>query len=258
MKTQAAKPAPRQARASTVDSDEVARFAARADSWWDPDGAFRPLHRLNPVRIRYIRDRAAAWFGRDPKSFAPFAGLRVLDVGCGGGLLAEPMARLGARVSAIDAAEESIRIAAQHAARSGLEIDYRRTSAEAFAAAGEGFDLVLAMEVVEHVADAGVFLAAAGSLVRPGGAMVAATLNRTLKSYALAIVGAEYVLGWLPPGSHRWERFLRPSELSRGLRGAGIEVRDIAGVVYHPLAGEWRLGRDTAVNYMAFAVKEPL
>ena len=240
---------------ASIDAAEVAKFAAMAADWWDPDGKFRPLHRLNPVRLGFIRDRLAGHFGRDPLGESPLAGLAVLDIGCGGGLLAEPLSRLGARVTAIDAAAESIEIAKLHAAESGLEIDYRAATAEALADRGEAFDAVLNMEVVEHVADVAAFMTAAAALVRPGGATVVATLNRTPKSFLLAIVGAEYLLRWLPRGTHDWRRFLRPSELARFLRAAGLEVTEISGLVYNPLSDAWRLSRDTDVNYMIFAVK---
>ena len=240
---------------ASIDAAEVAKFAAMAADWWDPDGKFRPLHRLNPVRLGFIRDRLAGHFGRDPLGESPLAGLAVLDIGCGGGLLAEPLSRLGARVTAIDAAAESIEIAKLHAAESGLEIDYRAATAEALADRGEAFDAVLNMEVVEHVADVAAFMTAAAALVRPGGATVVATLNRTPKSFLLAIVGAEYLLRWLPRGTHDWRRFLRPSELARALRAAGLEVAEISGVTYNPLSDAWRLSRDTDVNYMVFAVK---
>ncbi|MEE8505219.1 MAG: bifunctional 2-polyprenyl-6-hydroxyphenol methylase/3-demethylubiquinol 3-O-methyltransferase UbiG [Kiloniellales bacterium] len=238
----------------SVDPEEVAKFSALAEEWWDPAGKFRPLHRLNPVRLAFIRARAAARFGRDPG--AAFEDLSVLDIGCGGGLLSEPLARLGAHVTGIDASEQNVRIAALHAAGAGLDIDYRAATAEALAEAGESFDLVLNMEVVEHVADAAVFLAASAALVKPGGAMVVATLNRTPKAFALAIVGAEYVLGWLPRGTHDWRKFLRPSELAAGLRRGGLDIEEITGVAYNPLADAWRLSDDLGVNYMLFAVRD--
>ena len=243
-------------QAASIDTQEVAKFSAMAEAWWDPNGKFRPLHQLNPVRLRFVRDRVCAHLGRDPLSERPLEGLRVLDVGCGGGLLCEPLTRLGARVTGIDAAEKNIRIAALHAGQSGLKIDYRHAAAEDLAAAGESFDVVLNMEVVEHVADVAGFLAACGALVAPGGASVVATLNRTPKSFMLAIVGAEYVLRWLPRGTHDWRRFLRPSELVRHLRPAGLEVTEITGVVYDPIVARWRLSRDLGVNYMLFAVKD--
>ena len=240
----------------SIDPEEVAKFSALAEEWWDPAGKFRPLHRLNPVRLAFIRERAAARFGRDPGAGWSFEDLRVLDIGCGGGLLSEPLARLGAHVTGIDASEQNVRIAALHAAGAGLDIDYRAATAEALAEAGESFDLVLNMEVVEHVADTAAFLAASAALVKPGGAMVVATLNRTPKAFALAIVGAEYVLGWLPRGTHDWRKFLRPSELAAGLRRGGLEIEEITGVAYNPLAATWRLARDLDVNYMVLAVRD--
>jgi len=246
-------------KGASVDAAEVARLSASAEEWWDPAGRFQPLHRLNPVRLAFIRDRVAAHAGRDPLAERPLRGLRLLDIGCGGGLLAEPLARLGAEVVGIDASPANVEVAALHAAESGLAIDYRLTSAEALAedltAAGAGFDVVVNMEVVEHVADAAVFLHASAALVRPGGAMVLATLNRTPKAFVLAIVGAEYVLGWLPRGTHDWRRFLRPSELAALLRDGGVEIAEITGVAYNPLTAAWRLARDLDVNYMVFAVK---
>ena len=239
----------------TVDPAEIEKFSAMAADWWDPDGKFRPLHRLNPVRLGFIRDHLAGHFGRDPLGETPLAGLEILDIGCGGGLLAEPLARLGARVTGIDAAAENIEMARLHAAESGLEIDYRAATAETLADRGESFDAVLNMEVVEHVADVTAFMTAAAGLVGPGGATVVATLNRTPKSFLLAIVGAEYLLRWLPRGTHDWRRFLRPSELARFLRAAGLEVTEISGLAYNPLSDAWRLSRDTDVNYMVFAVK---
>jgi 2-polyprenyl-6-hydroxyphenyl methylase/3-demethylubiquinone-9 3-methyltransferase len=239
----------------TVDSGEVDRFAALAEQWWDPHGKFRPLHRLNPVRLRFIRDRVAGHFGRDPLAEAPLDGLRLLDIGCGGGLLAEPMARLGARVVGVDAAARNVEVARRHAAESCLDIDYRAGTAEDLAAAGERFDVILNMEVVEHVADVGLFLSACAELLRPGGCMAVATLNRTAKAYALAVVGAEYVLGWLPRGTHDWRKFVRPSELVDALAAAGVTVEELTGVVYSPLTGAWSTCRDLDVNYMAFAVK---
>ncbi len=242
---------------ASVDPDEVAKFAALAGEWWDPAGKFAPLHRLNPARLTFIRDRIAAHTGRDPLAERPLAGLRVLDIGCGGGLLCEPLARLGAQVTGIDAAEQNVVAAAEHAAEARLDIDYRHSTAEAFSESGASFDLVLNMEVVEHVADVTAFLQAAAALVAPGGAMALATLNRTPKSFALAIVGAEYILRWLPRGTHDWRRFLRPSELVASLRAAGLETRELTGVTYNPLTGAWRLApHDLEVNYMVFAVKE--
>ncbi|HKW52049.1 MAG TPA: bifunctional 2-polyprenyl-6-hydroxyphenol methylase/3-demethylubiquinol 3-O-methyltransferase UbiG [Stellaceae bacterium] len=240
---------------STVDSAEIARFAASAASWWDPNGEFRPLHQLNPIRLTFIRDRLAAHFGRDIRATKPFAGLRLLDIGCGGGLVSEPMARLGAAVTGIDAAGQALAVARAHAAGAGLDIDYREAAAEDLAAAGESFDAVLALEIVEHVTDPALFLAAAARLVRPGGGFVAATLNRTPKAFLFGIVGAEYLLRWLPRGTHQWRKFLRPSELAAGLRPHGLAAKEISGVSYNPLARRWALSRDLDVNYLLFAAK---
>ena len=241
--------------ARTVDADEIARFEAMAAEWWDPRGKFRPLHKFNPVRLEYIRDRVAGHFGRDPLADRPLAGLRTLDIGCGGGLLCEPMTRLGASVVGVDASDKNIGTARVHAAESGLDIDYRATTAEALAEAGERFDVVLNMEVVEHVADVGLFMGACADMLKPGGCMVVATLNRTPKAFALAIVGAEYVLGWLPRGTHDWRKFVRPSEIDRALRPHGVNIEDLTGVSYNPVADRWSTSRDLSVNYMAFAVK---
>jgi 2-polyprenyl-6-hydroxyphenyl methylase/3-demethylubiquinone-9 3-methyltransferase len=240
---------------STVDSAEVARFAARAAAWWDPNGEFRPLHRLNPTRLTFIRDRLAEHFGRDIRATRPFDGLRLLDIGCGGGLVSEPMARLGAAVTGIDAAGEALAVARAHAADAGLDIDYREAAVEDLAAAGESFDAVLALEIVEHVADPALFLGAAARLVTPGGGFIAATLNRTLKAFVFGIIGAEYLLHWLPRGTHQWRKFLRPSELAAGLRSHGLTAKEIRGLSYDPVAGRWALSRDVAVNYLVFATK---
>ncbi len=249
-----ASPEPR--HAPTVDADEVARFAALADRWWDPEGPLKPLHKLNPTRIAFVRDRVAARFGRDPLGDRPLRRLKLLDIGCGGGLLCEPMARLGADVAGIDAAAENVAVAASHARESGLDIVYRAATAEALAAAGESYDVVLNMEVVEHVADLDTFLAASSALVGPGGMIVVATLNRTLQSFALAIVGAEYVMRCLEPGTHDWRKFVRPAELARRLRRGGLHVTEMTGVRYDPFAGSWSLDRNLSVNYMAVGVNE--
>jgi 2-polyprenyl-6-hydroxyphenyl methylase/3-demethylubiquinone-9 3-methyltransferase len=238
---------------TTIDPAEVEKFAQMADEWWDPRGKFRPIHKFNPVRIAYVRDQAVARFERDGAVRRPLEGLRVLDIGCGGGLLSEPLARLGARVTGIDAAERNIEVARHHAAASGLDIDYRAVTAEALAEAGESYDVVLAMEVVEHVDNVPLFMRSCAALVAPGGLMVLATINRTLRAWGLAIVGAEYVLGWLPRGTHAWEKFLTPDEIRALLTRNGLEVTDTAGVVYNPLADQWRLSRDTGVNYMVAA-----
>ena len=242
-------------KAASVDPQEIEKFTAMAESWWDPAGKFAPLHRLNPVRLRFIRDRLCAHFNTEPAGTRPLEGLHILDIGCGGGLLCEPLTRLGARMTGIDAAEKNIQVAKLHAEQSGLSIDYRHAAAETLAAAGETFDAVLNMEVVEHVADVEGFLATSGQLVAPGGATVIATLNRTAKSFALAIVGAEYVMRWLPRGTHDWRKFLRPSEVAAGLRRGGLDVLEVIGVAYSPLTATWRLSQDLDVNYMIFAAK---
>ena len=240
-----------QTPASSIDPDEVARFSALAERWWDATGPFAPLHRFNPVRLGFIRDRAADRFGRDPKAPRPFEGLTLLDIGCGGGLLAEPMRRLGFAVTAVDASERNIGAARAHAEAQGLEIDYRASTAEALKAQGAGpFDVVLNMEVIEHVADPAAFLIDTASLVAPGGMMVVATLNRTLKSLALAKIGAEYVLRWIPAGTHDWNKFLKPEELRGFMSGQPYEIAGPFGVEYRPLEGRWTETSDASVNYM--------
>jgi len=240
---------------ATLDRDEVARFAELAGTWWDEKGPFRPLHQINPTRLSYIRDRLCAHFGRDPKAPPSLTGLSILDIGCGGGLVAEPLARLGAEVTGIDPARETITAAKTHANGAGLDIAYEATTAEALADAGKTFDAVLLLEVVEHVPDVPAFLKRIAPLVRPGGLMILSTLNRTLKAYALAIVGAEFILRWVPVGTHQWDRFVMPEELKAALAGAGLTLADTTGMVYEPLADQWRLSRDTDVNYFATATK---
>jgi 2-polyprenyl-6-hydroxyphenyl methylase/3-demethylubiquinone-9 3-methyltransferase len=240
---------------TTVNAAEIAKFAAIADEWWNPQGKFKPLHKFNPERIRFVRDRAAAHFGLDPSLPRPFAGLRLLDIGCGGGLIAEPMARLGFDVTGIDAAERNIAVARLHAERNNLPIVYECATPELLGARGLRCDVVLALEVIEHVDDVDMFLGAACQLVAPGGLLIAATLNRTLKSLALAKIGAEYILRWLPAGTHDWRHFVRPSELASGLRRSGLDVREIAGVSYDLLKDQWKLSRDLDVNYIALATK---
>jgi len=239
--------------ATTVDPREVERFAALAAEWWNPRGKMKVLHKFNPVRLAYLREKLVAHFGRDPRAIRPLEGLRVLDIGCGGGLLCEPLARMGASVVGIDPAERNVRIAALHAEESGVAVDYRATTAEDLADSGERFDVVMAMEVVEHVADVELFLRRSAEMVKPGGLMCAATLNRTKRSFALAIVGAEYVLGWLPRGTHDWNRFVTPDELQAALEAGGLTVIDREGVIFNPLADEWRRSSDTAVNYVMLA-----
>jgi 2-polyprenyl-6-hydroxyphenyl methylase / 3-demethylubiquinone-9 3-methyltransferase len=240
----------------SADRSELKRFEALAGSWWNEAGPMAPLHKLNPVRLAYIRDQLCGHLGLDPKAHRALAGQNVLDIGCGGGLLCEPLARLGATVTGIDLVPANLVAARQHARAAALDVTYRDVAAEQLAAEGARFDLVCAMEVVEHVADVPGFLATCGALVRPGGGLILATLNRTLRSFALGIVAAEYVLGWLPRGTHQWQRFLRPSEVARGLRARQLRIADLTGVIYDPLRDRFRLSSDTAVNYMLFAVRD--
>jgi 2-polyprenyl-6-hydroxyphenyl methylase/3-demethylubiquinone-9 3-methyltransferase len=238
---------------ASIDPAEVAKFSAIAAEWWDPSGKFAPLHKFNPVRLSFIRAEAAAHFGRDAKSLRPFEGLSLLDIGCGGGLLSEPMSRLGFAVTGADASERNIGTAKAHAAQTGLEIDYLATTAEALVAEGRAFDVVLNMEVVEHVADVSGYLAACTQLLKPGGLTFVATLNKTLKSLALAKIGAEYVLNWLPRGTHDWNRFIPPAQLEASLEETGLTLLKRQGVSFDPLAWDWRLSSDVDVNYMLVA-----
>ncbi|MDJ0628463.1 MAG: bifunctional 2-polyprenyl-6-hydroxyphenol methylase/3-demethylubiquinol 3-O-methyltransferase UbiG [Rhodobacter sp.] len=241
---------------TTIDPAEVAKFEAMAAEWWDPNGKFKPLHMLNPCRLDYITAQVAAEFGRDLAGPSPFDGLRILDIGCGGGLLSEPMARLGAEVVGADAAERNIPVARIHARQSGLQIDYRHTTAEALAAAGEQFDAVLNMEVVEHVADPQAYLTACRQLMKPGGLMVCSTLNRNPKSYVMAIIGAEHVMRWLPKGTHDWSKFITPDELFAMLETAGLDPVDRKGFVFNPLGWSWSISdRDLSVNYVTTSLK---
>ena len=237
----------------SVDPDEVARFGRMAARWWDANGPMRALHRLNPVRLAYLRDAACRSFGRDARAPFPLSGLTVLDVGCGGGILSEPLARLGATVTGLDPAAGNIAVAKRHAQEAGLAIDYRGETVEQVAARGERFDMVLAMEVVEHVFDVDAFVEACGRAVKPGGLLGLSTINRTMRAFALAIVGAEYVLRWLPRGTHEWDKFVTPDELEDAVTRAGLSVTGVSGVVYNPLRDAWTLSRDTSVNYMALA-----
>jgi 2-polyprenyl-6-hydroxyphenyl methylase/3-demethylubiquinone-9 3-methyltransferase len=241
------------ARTSTVDTAEVERFSRHAGDWWAPRGPMAALHKFNPVRLAYIRDQAAARFGRNPRRLDCLKGLRILDIGCGGGILSEPLARLGAGMVGVDPAEENIEVARAHAEEQGVAVDYRTGTAEALAEAGEAFDVVLAMEVVEHVVDVLLFVSTCASMLRPGGLMIAATLNRTLKSFALAIVGAEYVLRWLPRGTHQWDKFVTPRELETAIENSGLRVTGERGVVYNLFADRWQLSSDMDVNYMLAA-----
>jgi 2-polyprenyl-6-hydroxyphenyl methylase/3-demethylubiquinone-9 3-methyltransferase len=240
---------------SSIDAAEVAKFSAMADEWWDPSGKFAPLHKFNPVRLGFIRDMAAAHSGRDARSLRPFEGLSLLDIGCGGGLLSEPMARLGFDVLGADASERNVKTASAHAISSGVSIDYRATTAEALAAEGRCFDVVLNMEVVEHVSDLDLYLHACAKLVRPGGLMFVATLNKTLKSLALAKIGAEYILGWLPRGTHDWSRFIEPPKLRAILEDTGLDIKKEQGVAFDPLSWNWKLSSDMDVNYMLVAAR---
>ncbi len=240
----------------TIDPAEIDKFQAMAAEWWDPNGKFKPLHMLNPTRLDYIRTQIADEFDRDPTAPRPFEGLRLLDIGCGGGLLCEPMARLGAEVVGADAAERNIPVARLHAEAQGLDIDYRHTTAEAMAAEGEQFDVILNMEVVEHVADPPAYLTACHDLLRPGGLMTCSTINRNARSFAMAIVGAEWVMRWLPRGTHDWRRFITPDELFDLLRGAGLDPVDRQGMVFDPVRWSWSLSdRDLAVNYVTTSLR---
>ncbi|MCY0148654.1 bifunctional 2-polyprenyl-6-hydroxyphenol methylase/3-demethylubiquinol 3-O-methyltransferase UbiG [Hoeflea sp. G2-23] len=242
-----------QATRTTIDQSEIERFSAMAAEWWSPTGKFRPLHKFNPVRLSYIRDQIAAHYGRDPKTDQPLAGLRVLDIGCGGGLLSEPMARMGAEVLGADASRTNVEVAAIHAAQTGVDVTYEAVTSEELAARGERFDVVLNMEVVEHVADVDLFLSSCAEMVKPGGLMFIATINRTMKAMALAIVGAEYVLRWLPRGTHQYEKLVRPEEIEAPLLASGMSIIDRTGVFYSPLQDQWKLSRDMDVNYMMLA-----
>jgi len=241
--------------AATIDPDEVARFSRIAGQWWDARGPMAALHKLNPVRLGYIRDQTAAHFNRDPARLDSLSGLRILDIGCGGGVLSEPLARLGASVTGADPAENNIAAAQHHAAQGGLSIDYRAITAEALAEASEAFDVVLAMEVVEHVADFNLFIETVSALVKPGGLMFVATLNRTVKSFALAIVGAEYILRWLPRGTHQWDKFITPDELEIALEQSGLRLIGETGVIYNLFADRFQLSTDMDANYMVVAEK---
>lgn len=242
----------------SIDPDEVAKFTAMADEWWDPRGKFKPLHKFNPVRLGFIRETLEAHFAIKKGQKQPFSGLNLLDIGCGGGLVSEPMARLGANVTGIDASEANIKTALTHARAGGLEVDFRSGTAEALLAEGAGpYDVVLNLEVVEHVANPAAFLQTSAELLAPGGIIILATMNRTVKAFALAVVGAEYVLGWLPRGTHDWNKFLSPEELITPLSEAGLSCAAPIGVSFNPLADRWRLSGDTAVNYLLTATRPP-
>jgi 2-polyprenyl-6-hydroxyphenyl methylase/3-demethylubiquinone-9 3-methyltransferase len=241
---------------TTIDDMEVARFSAIADEWWDERGKFAPLHKLNPVRLTYLRDQLIRHFSRDGASATPLNNLSLVDIGCGGGLISEPMARLGAQVTGIDASATNIRVADLHAKNAGVTVNYRATTAEQLALEGAQFDVVFALEIIEHVADVSLFCDAITALVKPGGVLVLSTLNRTAKSYALGIIGAEYVLRWLPKGTHSWSKFIKPSEMSAAMRTRGFRVQDMTGITFSPL--EWKFSlnaRDLDVNYMMVTTK---
>ena len=245
------------ASASSIDPKEVEQFSRIAAEWWDPKGKFAPLHKFNPVRLSFIRDQVQERFGRDPKAIRPFEGLRLLDIGCGGGLLCEPMTRLGFQVTGVDASERNIGTASAHAAEQGLSIDYRATTAEDLLAAGERpFDVILNMEVIEHVADPGAYLRDCARLLAPGGLMIVATLNRTLKALALAKIGAEYVLRWVPAGTHDWNKFLKPEELRGFLVGEPVAVHGPYGVAFNPLTDRWVRSADCDINYMVTVTRD--
>jgi 2-polyprenyl-6-hydroxyphenyl methylase/3-demethylubiquinone-9 3-methyltransferase len=238
---------------TTVNEAEIAKFTAMAEEWWDPTGKFKPLHKFNPVRLEYIREHLVSHFTLDGSAMRPLEGIQIIDVGCGGGLLCEPLTRLGANVVGIDAAEKNIAIAKIHAEKSGLDIDYRATTSEAVVASGKQFDLVLNMEVVEHVDNVPLYMKSCADLVRPGGLMLTATLNRTARSWAFAVVAAEQILRWLPKGTHDWDKFLTPDEIKALLTRNGLTVIGETGVVFHPLADEWKRSRDMGINYMIMA-----
>lgn len=240
----------------TANADEIARFSAMSEKWWDPNGVMKPLHKFNPVRLQILRDNICAHLGRDPETIEPLKGIEIIDIGCGAGLLSEPLARMGAKMTSIDASESNIEVAKIHAVQSGLEIDYRCATPEMLADEGKQFNIVLNMEVIEHVDDPQFFMQACASVLKPGGLMFVATLNRTIKSLALAKIGAEYILRWLPAGTHDWRKFVKPSEMSGYLRGAGLDLKDITGVAYNPINDTWSPApRDLDVNYMVIAQK---
>jgi 2-polyprenyl-6-hydroxyphenyl methylase/3-demethylubiquinone-9 3-methyltransferase len=243
------------ATGATVDPQEIERFTAQAEAWWDPEGSFRPLHRLNPTRLAFICEHLTAHFCRSASSLRPFEGLTLLDVGCGGGLIAEPMSRLGFAVTGVDADPKAVAVARAHAEATGLSIDYRIATAESTAGTGQRFDAVLALEILEHLADPNLFLGCVGALVRQGGGFIGATLNRTSRSFVAAIIGAEYLLGWLPRGTHDWRKFIRPSELVLGLRRNGLNPTAMTGLTFDLMRTEWSVSRDLGVNYMVMAAK---
>jgi len=242
-------------QAGSVNRDEIDQFNQMAEKWWDADGPMSLLHQINPLRLKYCRDSLIQHFALNNADFKPLAGLDILDVGCGGGLLSEPLANMGAAMTAIDANERMIGVAKAHADRQNLAIDYKLETAEGLATQGILFDAIVSMEVIEHVDNFRLFMTALASLIRPGGALILATINRTPQSYIQTIIGAEYLLQWLPKGTHNWQRFRKPAELGRCLRLAGVELRNITGMRYRPRMGEWDLTPQTGVNYLAYAVR---
>jgi len=240
---------------ASVNKVEIDQFAKMATDWWDADGPMALLHEINPLRLKYCRDNLVRHFALDNLELKPLTGLHILDVGCGGGLMSEPLANMGATMTAIDASEEMIAVAVAHAEQRNLAIKYKVETAEGLAAQGTLFDAIISMEVIEHVRDFRAFITALASLVRPGGALILATINRTLRSYIQAILGAEYVLRWLPVGTHNWQNFRKPAELGRSLRSVGVELRNISGMRYQPRMGEWQLTPKTEVNYLAYAAR---
>jgi 2-polyprenyl-6-hydroxyphenyl methylase/3-demethylubiquinone-9 3-methyltransferase len=241
---------------SSVSIEEVSRFSRDAEDWWNPEGKFRPLHRLNPVRLRYVRDQVCTHFNHDPAWRQPFQGLDVLDVGCGGGLLTEPMTRLGARMTGLDASEEAIVVARRHAREQGLEVEYRADNVEDLARGKKRYDVVTALEIAEHVADLDSFIEALSRLLKPNGMLIMSTLNRTPKSFLLGIVAAEYILRWVPRGTHQWKKFIRPSELVNKLENNGLRSIDLTGLIFNPLTGEFEISKsDLGVNYMLTAMR---
>ncbi len=242
--------------AASVDPREIENFSALAETWWDPSGPFKPLHKMNPARLAFIRGQIENHFGPGKDNMAPLKGLKVLDIGCGGGLLCEPITRLGADVTGIDASEKNIQIAALHAKQTGLKITYRAISGEDMAKTKARFDVILNMEVLEHVADIASFLKSCRTLLKQDGCMLFSTINRTPRAYALAILGAEYILGWLPKGTHSYQKFIKPSELDRYLKEAGFQITELKGFIYDPVNASWKVGRNCAVNYTGLAVPE--
>lgn len=241
---------------TSIDPDEVEQFSRIAEEWWDESGKFKPLHDINPTRIGYIKQHICEHFGKDVDSIRPFSGLKLLDIGCGGGLICEPMTRLGADVSGVDASEKNIKTAALHAEQSGLEIDYRASTAESLVENKEQFDVVLALEIIEHVVDPDAFIASCSNLVKPDGVLIMSTINRTAKSYAMAIIGAEYILRLMPRGTHDWKKFVKPSEMRRAMESSGLEIVNTSGMVMNPLKWEWRISdTDIDVNYLMIGKK---